>query len=173
MAKAKTKTKRRIKRKKARQARRKKTRPPTIVPAILKDAEGIALVFKNAFPGDASYYKVRSWELEAKKVMRCNKGWICFVALEHGKVVGIIAAKHQKTRKMPTLRIEWLAVDSSQRGKGLGKALIEHVVWWIDSTFTDSRVRLTLRARTKVQDFYRKLGFRCYGSGWMKMVAKK
>jgi GNAT superfamily N-acetyltransferase len=144
-----------------------------IVPAILKDASGIAVVFRDAFPGDASHYRVRSWEREARKIMRCHMGWITFVAIEDGEVVGLIAARHLKTRSVPTIRIEWLGVHSSQRGKGLGKALMDQLMDWIYASFPESRVRLTLRARTGVQDFYRKLGFRHYGSGWMKMVAKK
>lgn len=144
-----------------------------IVPAILKDAEGIAQVMRDSFPGDASYYKVGSWEREARKVMRCDKGWMTFVAIENGDVIGVIAARHLKNRAVPTMRIEWVGVHSSHRGKGIGKSLIDHLMEWIDLTFPQPRVRLTLRAREGVHDFYRKLGFRHYGSGWMKMVATK
>jgi len=144
-----------------------------IVPAILKDAEGIAQVLRESFPGDASFYRVRSWEREAKKIMRCDKGWMTFVAIQDGSAVGVIAARHLKHRAVPTIRIEWVGVSPSQRGKGLGKTLIDQLMGWIDLTFPQPRVRLTLRAREDVHDFYRKLGFRHYGSGWMKMVATK
>lgn len=128
---------------------------------------------KDAFPGDASFYKVRSWETEAKKIMRCHRGWITFIAVEDGEVVGVIAARHLKCKAMPTVRMEWLRVHFSQRGKGLGKALMDYLMDWIEASFPESKLRLTLRARTGVQNFYRGLGFRHYGSGWMKMVAKK
>lgn len=144
-----------------------------IVPAIAKDAPGIAAVLHDAFPGETSHYKVRSWGAEAEKLMRCHRGWISFVALERGEVVGLIAARHLKGRSVPTIRIEWLAVHPSHQGRGLGVALIEHLMGWIAASFTEPRVRLTLRARNDVQGFYRRLGFRCYGKGWMKMVAKR
>ncbi|MGQ9759574.1 MAG: GNAT family N-acetyltransferase [Candidatus Methanomethylicaceae archaeon] len=140
---------------------------PTIIPAILKDAEGIAAVLRESFPGKAKYYKIRSWEHESKKVLRCDKGWITFIAVHRGDVVGMIAAHHLKTR-CPTIRIEWLAVAESFRRKGVGKALFDNLVEWIEASFFEQPVRITLRARTDVQDFYRRLGLRCYGRGWMK-----
>ena len=145
----------------------------SIVPAILKDAEGIARILKDSFPGEASFYKVRSWETEAKRIMRCHRGWITFIALDGGEISGVVAARHLPHCPVSTIRIEWLAVDSDKRGKGIGKALIDHLVGWAFKTFSESKVRLTLRARTHVQDFYRKLGFRHFGSGWMKMVVNK
>jgi GNAT superfamily N-acetyltransferase len=145
----------------------------SIVPAILKDAEGIARILKDSFPGEASFYRVRSWETEAKRIMRCHRGWITFIAIDNCKIVGVIAARHLPHCPVSTIRIEWLAVSPNTRGKGIGKALIDHLVDWAFTTFSESQVRLTLRARTHVQDFYRKLGFRHFGSGWMKMVAKK
>lgn len=140
---------------------------PTIIPAILKDAEGIAAVLRESFPGKAKYYKIRSWEDESKKILRCNKGWITFIAVHRGNILGVIAACHLKT-PCPTIRIEWLAVAESFRRKGVGKALFDHLVEWIETSFFEQPVRVTLRARTDVQDFYRKLGLRCYGKGWMK-----
>jgi len=138
-----------------------------IVPAIFKDIEGIASVLRESFPGKAKYYKIRSWEHESKKILRSDKGWITFIALYRDKMVGVIAARHLKT-KYPTVRIEWIAVAKSYRQRGIGKALFDHLVKWITTTFFDQQVRITLRARTDVQNFYRKLGLRCYGRGWMK-----
>lgn len=138
-----------------------------IVPAIFKDIEGIASVLRESFPGKAKYYKIRSWEHESKKILRSDKGWITFIALYRGKIVGVIAARYLKT-KHPTVRIEWIAVAKSYRQRGIGKALFDHLAKWITTTFFDQQVRITLRARTDVQNFYRKLGLRCYGRGWMK-----
>lgn len=140
-----------------------------IVPAILKDVEGIANVLKESFPGDASYYKIRSWQNEAKKIIKCNKNWLSLIAISDNEVIGIIASRHLKTKPTPTVRIEWVAVSPSARGLGLGTALIEEIKKWVKDSFSGQTVRLTLRTRSENQDFYRKLGFRCYGSGWMKM----
>jgi hypothetical protein len=54
-------------------SRRKRRHAIVIVPAILKEACGIADVMKDAFLGDASYYKVRSWESEDRKMMVAKK----------------------------------------------------------------------------------------------------
>jgi GNAT superfamily N-acetyltransferase len=140
-----------------------------IVPAILKDAEGIAAVLRASFPGDANYYKVHSWGDEAKRVMRTNKNWLCLVAMSEGEIIGLVACRHLKTKPMPTVRIEWLAVSPDARGMGVGKSLLEAVMQWASESFGEQTVRLTLRARSERQDFYRKMGFRCYGKGWMKM----
>lgn len=139
----------------------------SIVPAVLKDVEGIAAVLRECFPGKAKYYKIRSWEHESKKVLKSDRGWITLIAMHEGVVVGVIAARHLKTR-YPTVRIEWLAVAEPFRHMGIGKALFDHLVQWIETSFFDQQVRVTLRARTDVQNFYRKLGLRCYGRGWMK-----
>ncbi|MDH5810642.1 MAG: GNAT family N-acetyltransferase [Candidatus Verstraetearchaeota archaeon] len=138
-----------------------------MVPAIFKDIEGIATVLRESFPGKAKYYKIRSWEHESKKILRSDKGWITFIAVHQGEIVGVIAARHLKTIN-PTVRIEWIAVAKSFRQRGIGKALFDHLTKWITTTFFDQQVRITLRARTDVQSFYRKLGLRCYGRGWMK-----
>ncbi|TDA39192.1 MAG: hypothetical protein DSO08_02830 [Candidatus Methanomethylicota archaeon] len=138
-----------------------------IVPAISKDIEGIATVLRESFPGKAKYYKIRSWEHESKKILRSDKGWITFIAVHQGRIVGVLAARHLKT-VTPTVRIEWIAVAKSFRRRGIGKALFDHLTRWITTTFFDQQVRITLRARTDVQNFYRKLGLRCYGRGWMK-----
>jgi hypothetical protein len=37
--------------------------------------------------------------------MRSHRGWITFIALEEGRVVGLIAARHLKNRGVPTIRI--------------------------------------------------------------------
>ena len=138
-----------------------------IVPAISKDVEGIAIVLRESFPGKAKYYKIRSWEHESKKILRSDKGWITFIAVHQGKIVGVVAARHLKTLH-PTVRIEWIAVAKPFRQRGVGKTLFDHLTEWITTTFFDQQVRITLRARTDVQGFYRKLGLRCYGRGWMK-----
>ncbi len=140
-----------------------------IVPAILKDAEGIAAVLRASFPGDAAHYKVHSWGEEARQIMRTNKNWLCLVAMSEGEIIGLIACRHLKTKPLPTIRIEWLAVSPDARGMGVGKSLIEAVKQWSSESFGEQTVRLTLRARSERQDFYRKMGFRCYGKGWMKM----
>jgi predicted GNAT family N-acyltransferase len=105
--------------------------------------------------------------------MKCHRGWITFIAIENGEIAGAIAARHLLHCKISTIRIEWLAVSSDRRGMGIGKALVDQIIEWASATFPESRVRLTLRARTHVQDFYRSLGFRHFGSGWMKMVVRK
>lgn len=138
-----------------------------IIPAISKDIESIASILRESFPGKAKYYKIRSWELESKKILRSDKGWITFIAVDRGEVAGIIAARHLKT-KYPTVRVEWIAVAEHFRNRGIGKALFDHLTKWITCSFFNQQVRITLRARTDVQDFYRKLGLRCYGRGWMK-----
>ncbi|MBC7112873.1 MAG: GNAT family N-acetyltransferase [Candidatus Methanomethyliales bacterium] len=138
-----------------------------IVPAISKDIEGIATVLRESFPGKAKYYKIRSWEHESKKILRSDKGWITFIAVHQGTIVGVLAARHLKTIN-PTVRIEWIAVAKSFRQRGIGKALFDHLTTWLTTTFFHQQVRITLRARTDVQNFYRKLGLRCYGRGWMK-----
>jgi GNAT superfamily N-acetyltransferase len=140
-----------------------------VVPAILKDAEGIAEVLRASFPGDASFYKIRSWADEAKKVMRSHKNWLCLVAIHEANVIGVIACRHLNPKSIPTVRIEWLAVSPDARGKGVGKALIESLKQWVNDSFGKQTVRFTLRARSEKQDYYRKMGFRCYGKGWMKM----
>ncbi len=140
-----------------------------VVPAILKDSEGIAEVLRASFPGDASFYKIRSWSDEAKKVMRSHKNWLCLVAMREGDTIGVIACRHLKTKPIPTVRIEWLAVSPDARGMGVGKTLIDTIKQWVKDSFGEQVVRFTLRARSEKQDFYRKMGFRCYGKGWMKM----
>ncbi|MCX8182348.1 MAG: GNAT family N-acetyltransferase [Candidatus Methanomethyliaceae archaeon] len=138
-----------------------------IVPAIFKDIEGIATILRESFPGKAKYYKIRSWEHESKKILRSDKGWITFIAVHQGEIVGVVAARHLKTLN-PTVRIEWIAVAKSFRQRGIGKNLFDHLTKWITTSFFNQQVRITLRARTDVQSFYRKLGLRCYGRGWMK-----
>ncbi|MCQ8891970.1 MAG: GNAT family N-acetyltransferase [Candidatus Methanosuratincola sp.] len=142
-----------------------------IVPALSRDIDSIALVLKASFPGEASYYKIKSWYCEAKRIIRCDKGWVCLVARKEREVVGVIAARCLKT-EVPTVRIEWVAVLPSERGMGIGSKLIEELIGIADLSFKEPQVRITLRARGERQDFYRKLGFRCYGRGWMKMRLK-
>lgn len=145
-------------------------KPPEfmIVPALSRDLEEIARVLKESFPGEASYYKIKSWYSEAKRVIRCDRGWICLVAKREREVVGVIAARCLNT-KIPTVRIEWLAVLPSERGMGIGSSLVEELKKIVDVSFKDPVIRITLRARNERQDFYRRMGFRCSGRGWMKM----
>ncbi|MBC7120640.1 MAG: GNAT family N-acetyltransferase [Candidatus Methanosuratus sp.] len=142
-----------------------------IVPALSRDVDSIASVLKASFPGEASYYKIKSWHSEAKRIIRCDKGWICLVSKKEREVVGVISARCLNTA-IPTVRIEWVAVLPSERGMGIGSRLIEELIDIVDSSFKEPQVRITLRARSERQDFYRKLGFRCYGRGWMKMRLK-
>jgi hypothetical protein len=88
-----------------------------IVPAISKDIEGIATVLRESFPGKAKYYKIRSWEHESKKILRSDKGWITFIAVHQGRIVGVLAARHLKT-VTPTVRIEWIAVAKILQAEG-------------------------------------------------------
>ncbi|MDI9643739.1 MAG: GNAT family N-acetyltransferase [Candidatus Verstraetearchaeota archaeon] len=139
-----------------------------IIHAMARDVEEIASVLRDSFPGEASYYKIKSWYSEAKRIIRCDRGWICLVAKKDREVVGVIAARCLKT-EIPTVRIEWLAVRPNERGLGIGSRLIEELIGVVDAGFKEPVVRITLRARSDRHDFYRRIGFRCYGKGWMKM----
>jgi GNAT superfamily N-acetyltransferase len=85
---------------------------------------------------------------------------IAFVASENDTIIGWIHAfKSLYIESLPFVEVGGLIVDEKYRGKGVGKALMEHVKDWC---MQQGIFRIRLRSQTKRLDahkFYQALGF--------------
>lgn len=83
-----------------------------------------------------------------------------FVAILENNIVGWIGAAHTiMIEVMPHCEINGLVIDENQRGKGIGKLLIEKVKQWAREKGSD---KVSLRCnvkRTEAHLFYEHLGF--------------
>ena len=84
-----------------------------------------------------------------------------FVALYENKIVGWIGAAYSiMIEVMPHCEINGLVIDENNRGKGVGKSLIEKVIQWAKEKGVDN---LSLRCNIKRSEahlFYEHLGFK-------------
>lgn len=87
-------------------------------------------------------------------------GHIAFVACGNDAIIGWIHAfRACYIESLPFVEIAGLVVDESCRGKGVGKALVEHVSQWC---IQQGVLRIRLRSQIKrlaAHQFYRTLGF--------------
>lgn len=77
-----------------------------------------------------------------------------FVALEHGKIVGMISLRNET-------HISLLFVDATCHFHGIGKELIQYICNYVDKE--EGYKRVTVNAAPYAIDFYHKLGFRDTG----------
>jgi len=108
-------------------------------------------------------------ELEAARLLLVANGWdravddaetfvrlvsrsqLAIVAVQDGQVIGFLRAL---TDGMTNGYVSMVVVDAAHRGRGVGRAMVQHVVG------SDTHITWVLRAgREGVVPFYEKLGF--------------
>ena len=101
---------------------------------------------------------------EAADFLRAAREEAVFVALEDGRLVGL-AAIFAPQNFLHSLYV-------TERGRGIGKALLDHVISTLDGPMSLKCQAANVRA----QAFYRREGFRCVEAGedagvaWLRFV---
>ena len=90
-----------------------------------------------------------------------SKTHVAFVAIENNEVVGWIHAfKTTTIESLPFIELAGLVVDEKQRGKGIGKILIEKIKEWCkEQNVLSLRVRSNVK-RKEAHRFYLNNGFK-------------
>lgn len=88
-----------------------------------------------------------------------------FIALENEKIVGMVGVLYDtKARKKHIASIVWLYVDQDNRGKGVGRSLMEEVLKKISEINTISKVSLLVNSKQEQAiKMYSSLGFKNNG----------
>ena len=93
-----------------------------------------------------------------------------FVAMEDGHVIGTASLCVMHCPSEVKARIEDVAVASSQRGRGIGRRLMEHMLEFARQELAPVELNLTSRpARVAANQLYRSLGFLPYETNVYKM----
>jgi GNAT superfamily N-acetyltransferase len=89
------------------------------------------------------------------------KNHTAFVAIENNGVVGWIHAfKTTTIESLPFIELAGLVVDEKQRGKGIGKILVEKIkAWCKEQDVSSLRVRSNVK-RKEAHQFYLNNGFK-------------
>jgi GNAT superfamily N-acetyltransferase len=95
------------------------------------------------------------------KEVLSSKNHTAFVAIENNKVVGWIHAfKTTTIESLPFIELAGLVVDEKQRGKGVGKILVEKIKEWCkEQNVLSLRVRSNIK-RKEAHQFYLNNGFK-------------
>lgn len=89
-----------------------------------------------------------------------------FVAEKNGKIIGTLGIKNEGDA-----RINRMYVKKEERGKGIGKKLIEKAIKYCKGKF--KRIFLTTYIQMNSKDFYEKVGFKEYKRDeriWMELI---
>jgi GNAT superfamily N-acetyltransferase len=128
---------------------------PLIRPAAREDAEDIArLCVQLGYPATAVSIR------PTLDVLLRNEGVTVDVATESGVICGLMQVSiHRAIESGAWAEIDALVVDESQRGRGIGRALVEYARTWArEEGLARLRVR-TNEKRTDAHAFYERLGF--------------
>jgi len=146
-----------------------------IIPLSKKYLEETVKMTGEIFPNDiaAIYSPSRSFRLSLKfedkpellkKNTRQRIGyWIVLNAKD--EVIGVTGLYRMKTDPKELIWLGWYCVRADQRGKGLGRKLLE---WTINMAKTEGYKKLKLYTSTdpneaRAQELYEKLGFKIVG----------
>ncbi len=93
-----------------------------------------------------------------------------FVAEEDGKVTGMLTLTCCATLSRDKYWIEDVIVDDSQRGKGIGRALVKSAVSHVrEKGFKDTIYLTSNPSRVSARALYRSEGFEGYDTGVFRM----
>ncbi|KVV14877.1 GNAT family N-acetyltransferase [Flavobacterium sp. TAB 87] len=88
-------------------------------------------------------------------VMNPNKGGTIVVGLEHDVIVGVVILNNTGMKDfIPENILVYVAVDSSQRGKGFGKKLMQKAI-----SIAEGNIALHVEPDNPALQLYEKLGF--------------
>jgi streptothricin acetyltransferase len=93
---------------------------------------------------------------------RLARGQGLYLAAEAaGQLVGFLDLELETWR--PTASLQWVAIDRSWRGQGLGRTLIERAITWTKQRGLRALVLETQNTNIDACRFYQRLGFRLSG----------
>ena len=95
---------------------------------------------------------------EALEVVLRNPSTICAAAIIRDEIIGCISVMDEPHMEFQ-LRIRWLGVDTSWRGKGIGATLVQRVQEYALST----KVGIWCNVRIKAIPLYKRLSFDIQG----------
>lgn len=99
-----------------------------------------------------------------------DDSFILFVAEEDGKVTGMLTLTCCATLSRDKYWIEDVIVDESQRGKGIGRALVKAAVSQVrEKGFKDTIYLTSNPSRVSARALYRSEGFEGYDTGVFRM----
>lgn len=99
-----------------------------------------------------------------------DDSFILFVAEEDGKVTGMLTLTCCATLSRDKYWIEDVIVDDSQRGKGVGRALVKTAVSHVrEKGFKDTIYLTSNPSRVSARALYRSEGFEGYDTGVFRM----
>lgn len=99
-----------------------------------------------------------------------DDSFILFVAEEDGKVTGMLTLTCCATLSKDKYWIEDVIVDESQRGKGIGRALVKAAVSHVrEKGFKDTIYLTSNPSRVSARALYRSEGFEGYDTGVFRM----
>ena len=89
-----------------------------------------------------------------------NENTHLFMLQREGVIVGMLTLCHTLSPTGGKIWIEDVVVDSSQRGRSLGRALVQHAIKYVRDNHPDATLMLTSRpSRVAANVLYRSAGF--------------
>lgn len=126
--------------------------------------EQVGLLLRKLDPS-APETKPERWER-----LLADESFILFVAEEDKKVTGMLTLTCCATLSRDKYWIEDVIVDESQRGKGIGRALVKAAVSHVrEKGFKDTIYLTSNPSRVSARALYRSEGFEGYDTGVFRM----
>lgn len=93
-----------------------------------------------------------------------HQGGRAFVFCDYGKVIGHFILRPLDEERVKTVRIGFIIVDSTVRGKGYGRLMLEHAIEYAANEFAAQRITLgVFENNPKAKKCYESVGFRQWG----------
>ena len=136
------------------------------------DADAIRDINKRAWPGYTTHELLerrhgmlngRPWAEHIASAVAANmrgRNVTTFVAEREGRVIGYATAQIAKDKPSDTGTVGYNAVDPDHRGRGVGTALIRHVVAFLEEKGARVLTVVTLEIDEPVRRIYERLGFK-------------
>ena len=88
-----------------------------------------------------------------------------YMFCDEGKAIGHFVLRPQCSERLKTVRIGFIIVDTSVRGKGYGRAMLELAIPFVFDEFNAERITLgVFENNSKAKKCYESVGFNCVGA---------
>jgi len=136
-------------------------RPFIIRPARLDDIDSLTKLVSELFEIESDFYPDSGRQRKGLNLLLEDKRSIILAAEKEGKVVGMCSVQTviSTAEGGPAGLLEDLIISAEERGKGIGKALLDEAgIWAYNQGIT--RLQLLFESDNEgARDFYNKLGW--------------